>query len=164
MRNANTEQQKQIANKILEEVSSYFEVDIYSKSRKRNIVYARFTAISLIYNFCDKLTCEYIGSLFNQNHSNVIHARKTSGNLIKYDSDFREDYNHLHLYIDNYIKKEKKEYYERNLRLNILSKINRTLRSMDLVLLHNIQINLQEWNQSNGKQLKKNTLDYLLTE
>lgn len=81
---------------ILASVISTFGVDmksINSKSRKREIVWARQAAMSL----CKKHTTQSVSRIGqvvgNRDHATVLHALKNVEDLLESDAEFREKYN-----------------------------------------------------------------------
>lgn len=65
---------------------NYFQIK--SKSRKREIVEARYIAIHLI-NKYQMNTLVNLGKIINRDHSTIIYALKASQDLYKYNFDFR---------------------------------------------------------------------------
>ena len=82
------------ADKIIYIVSNYFNVsleDIKSRSRKRDLVNARFFIIYYLRKCCN-MRYSKIGKIFNRDHSTAIHAYNQVMNLIEYDEEFRNDF------------------------------------------------------------------------
>jgi chromosomal replication initiator protein len=80
---------------ILQQVVGSFGVDmksINSKSRKREIVWARQAAMSL----CKKYTTQSVSRIGqvvgNRDHATVLHALKNVEDLLDSDAEFREKY------------------------------------------------------------------------
>jgi len=76
-------------NEIINTINATLEVNIRSKSRKREIVYSRFIFYRLMRNKNHSL--EKIGSFLDKDHATVIHGLKQFDNLIEYE-DFKEQY------------------------------------------------------------------------
>lgn len=68
--------------------------EIISRTRVRRVVDARHIAIRLSYDAVGgKVSLSNIGRAFAiTNHSSVISSMRVSGNLIKYNKDFRDKY------------------------------------------------------------------------
>lgn len=86
-------------------VATYFNIDVdamQSKSRKRNIVNARQTAMY----FCkEKTNLSYsaIGaSIGRKDHATVVHACKTVSNLLETDQKFKKDIDKIRQQFDMY--------------------------------------------------------------
>lgn len=144
------QKQVKIAFEIINKVNKYYGTDVRNLSRKKEFVYPRFLAIILIYDICDVLTLEFIGTIFKQHHSNMIHARNKARDILDVDSSFREDYQALFFEIDEEIKVNNRDYYNKVEKMKSINRINNKLRKMDLVLLNNINENLNLWKRSNG--------------
>lgn len=81
---------------ILQQVIATFGIDmksINSKSRKREIVWARQAAMSL----CKKYTTQSVSRIGqvigNRDHATVLHALKNVDDLLETEVEFREKYN-----------------------------------------------------------------------
>jgi len=64
------------------------------KSRKRNVVQARYEAMFLM-KFNTKLSLNKIGSFFDKKHDLVLHGIKTISDLMDTDVKFRNDFTEL---------------------------------------------------------------------
>lgn len=63
---------------------------LFTKSRKRNICFARQTSIYLIRNSTN-ISLKVVGAYFaNRHHSTLIHSVRQIKNLIQVDTDVRE--------------------------------------------------------------------------
>ena len=83
--------EKVTTQEVISRVCKIFDCkneDLGSKVRKRNILYARHTAIFLIYEPM-KVSESLAGELFNRDHSTVNFARKKIQRLLKSDKEFQ---------------------------------------------------------------------------
>lgn len=71
---------------IIRIVNEFYGVNCLTDNRKREIVYPRQVAMSLIRKHV-KLTQTVTGSLFNRDHACVVHAEKTVTNIISYNKE-----------------------------------------------------------------------------
>jgi chromosomal replication initiator protein len=79
-------------NEIVNEVCEVFKVDkrdLLSTTRKRDVVEARYIAITLILNANPEMTLKEVGDIFNRDHSTVIYARETYNKLIALEKGFQ---------------------------------------------------------------------------
>lgn len=86
-----------LCNEIIEKVCSYYAVtneDIIGKSRCRDIIKARHMAIYIIRNKV-KYKLKATGTLFNRDHTTVIHAIQNINNLLCYDEATINDLKNL---------------------------------------------------------------------
>ncbi len=65
--------------------------------RQRDLVEARYIAIYLIRESMPGLALSKIGRMFNRDHSTIIYAIETVGDLIKHNYDFRITFNKIKL-------------------------------------------------------------------
>ena len=70
--------------------------------------------------------------------------------MLMYDKYFKAEYEELKVLIYTEIESLNPEYLINNQKTKIISRINLSLRSMDLILLKNIELIIKEWKQSNG--------------
>ena len=92
MRVASTTDQLQVMNEIINQVNSYFEVDCQKNTKKREIVYSRQVAMSIIYELVPRLTLMRIGKKFNKDHATVLYALKRVNNEIGIYQDSNAQY------------------------------------------------------------------------
>jgi chromosomal replication initiator protein len=90
---------------IIKEICKFYSLsyeDITSKSRKREIVKARFIAIYLIRTETDYVLSQ-IGKLFNRDHSTILHSIKIINNTLtlKYDTDISDEMQEIKKIINN---------------------------------------------------------------
>ncbi len=77
---------------ILENVSSYYKIstdDILSKSRKKYLITPRYISMYLMSELLS-LTLKEIGSIFNRDHTSVMHGIKTIKLDLKVDKDLQK--------------------------------------------------------------------------
>ena len=82
---------------IVKKVSDFYNVstaDIKSKSRKKNIVILRQTAVYIATQMTELTTTE-IGDYFGQDHSTVINSKNKISNYIKFKNDLKSDINEI---------------------------------------------------------------------
>ena len=98
-------------------VENYFQFDLSVKSRKREIVFARFIYYKLCNEFCRVRTLSRIGKSVKKDHATVIYGLREFKNIIPYDDDFEKDYLNLKQICNEYsynvqdvINKSKKVY------------------------------------------------------
>jgi chromosomal replication initiator protein len=65
------------------------ESDIKSSTRKREVVEARYIAMTLISVANPEMKLKAIGEIFNRDHSTVLYARETYNKLIASDKTFQ---------------------------------------------------------------------------
>lgn len=85
------------ANDILATVASYFHMTVYElkkKGRQRSVVTARHVCYHIL-RAKTALTILTIGSLFNQDHTTVIHGIRAMNDLIETDEQTRKDISYL---------------------------------------------------------------------
>lgn len=138
-------QQEIIVDIILKESKMFFNVDIFNKSKQEIYTYPRFMVFYAIRKFCDLITYQYIADLFNITHASIINGVNRADNLIKYNQDFRDQFNQLFFHLAETIHEEEPLFYNESDKLKLLSEINKQLREMDILLLNNIKKTLQEW-------------------
>ena len=73
--------------------------ELTSKTRKRNIVTCRHE-ISYILHKVYKVNSSKVGSLFNRDHSTVLHSCKTVSNFIEIDKKYEK---HMGNLINNFM-------------------------------------------------------------
>lgn len=61
-----------------------------SNTRKRDVVEARYIAMSLIMIANPELTLKEVGAMFNRDHSTVVYARDTYNKLMEGDKAFQD--------------------------------------------------------------------------
>jgi hypothetical protein len=78
------------AKEIIKTISNFYNVDILSKSRKKNIISARHLAIYYVYKktTMSQMNCAL---LFNKDHSTIRHSIISIENLLSYDREFRKE-------------------------------------------------------------------------
>lgn len=67
--------------------------DIIGKTRKREVVEARYIAIGIIFNSNDRITKVNIGKIFNRDHSTVIYSLRIFDDLLSCDKSFKRKVN-----------------------------------------------------------------------
>jgi len=80
-------------------VCKYYELEqseLIRRTRKSHIVIARKMCVLFIKKYIPKMTFEAIGSVFNQDHSNIVYAFNHASSLIEVDKELREDYKIMH--------------------------------------------------------------------
>ena len=82
---------KELENELIEIVNGVYDVDIKTKSRKRNIIDARTVFYHLLYNEGYSLTD--IGRAINKNHATVINGLRLFEIILKTDVQFNTNYN-----------------------------------------------------------------------
>lgn len=76
--------------KILSAVSSFYKVDLFERTKKREITFARQVAMELLWVFGGMGTVA-IGKTFRKDHSTVSAARKQVWNLCATNPEVRKD-------------------------------------------------------------------------
>ena len=82
---------KELENELIEIVNGVYDVDIKTKSRKRNTIDARTVFYHLLYNEGYSLTD--IGRAINKNHATVINGLRLFEIILKTDVQFNTNYN-----------------------------------------------------------------------
>lgn len=80
-------------------VCKYYELEpqeLIRRTRKSHIVIARKMCVLFIKKYIPKMTFEAIGSVFNQDHSNIVYAFNHASSLIEVDKELKEDYKIMH--------------------------------------------------------------------
>lgn len=114
---------------IKDMVSTYYGVDVASKSRKYQYIVARTVAYKILRDEL-KMTFKEIGRYFNKNHASVLCALKNYESLSAYDKSIQDDYLEIkHLWFTEsdsfedvdpfFIKKEIKSLHQQNKMLNL---------------------------------------------
>lgn len=90
---------------IITEICKYYSLsieEVKGKSRKREIVKARFIAIYIIRMETD-FTLSGIGKIFNRDHTTILHSIKIINNTLtlKYDTDISDDLRAIKKIINN---------------------------------------------------------------
>ena len=130
---------------MIEKIIELTGIDIRKKSRKREVVYVRqmYYHLRLKYMRCSKNSlCKDIG----QNHATILHALKECEKWLKFDKQYKSDYQRIEKLFQNETKLFKLSRIEKlidimNERitgLNILG--NETLRNMWAKRLGNLVI------------------------
>ena len=98
-------------------VENYYNFNLSVRSRKREIVFARFIFYKLAYDFCKIRTLSKVGKSVKKDHATVIYGLKEFDNIMPYDKDFEKDYLNLKRICNEYsynvqdiINKSKKIY------------------------------------------------------
>lgn len=66
------------------------ETDLKSSTRKREVVEARYIAMTLILIANPEMKLKDVGDIFNRDHSTIIYARETYNKLIASDKRFQD--------------------------------------------------------------------------
>lgn len=79
--------------------------DIYSTTRKQQIIYARHT-FNHICRTRLNMSLESIGRIINRDHSTIIHSVRQTNDLIEYDKQFDRTYQQTLKLLDSYSNEE----------------------------------------------------------
>lgn len=80
---------------IITAVQHYTGVDMFEKSRRREVVMARYIAMYGL-RATTNLNLEQVGKICgNKNHATVLHAIKLINNLLEVDKEFKQEYKPL---------------------------------------------------------------------
>jgi chromosomal replication initiator protein len=78
-------------DKILSTVSEFYKVDLFQKTRKREVSFPRMVAISMLHLFTN-MTLEEISKEFGvADHARVVYSKKTVWALCKVDPELRKE-------------------------------------------------------------------------
>lgn len=77
-------------DKILSEVMTFYQVNIFNKSRERKVCFPRQVAMSLLSKF-GGMSLDQIGKLFQQTHTTALYARKKVNQLSKVYPEIRQE-------------------------------------------------------------------------
>ena len=123
--------QLQVMDEIINQVNSYFEVDCMQNTQKREIVYPRQVAMSIIYELVPRITLVSIGKKFNKDHATVLNAFKRVNNEIGiYQDSYAQ-------YLDIIANIEKSEIYKNSniqknkIRQSLATEIYKKIISLD---------------------------------
>ena len=87
-------------NELIQAINRALKIDIKSKSRKRDIVYARFIFYNKLRNSKDRYySFQNIGDFLGKDHATIIHGLKQYDILKEYD-DFKEIINKVETEIE----------------------------------------------------------------
>lgn len=131
MRAASTTDQLQVMDEIINQVNSYFETDCQKNTQKREIVYPRQVAMSIIYELMPRITLVNIGKKFNKDHATVLNAFKRVNNEISIYQDSNAQY------LDIVANIEKSEIYKNSniqknkIRQSLANKVYKKIISLD---------------------------------
>lgn len=75
--------------KVLNVVSSFFKVDLWDRTRKREVVFPRQVAMSLLYVFTD-MGLKKIAEEFGTDHATVLYSRNTVWGLCRHYPEIRK--------------------------------------------------------------------------
>lgn len=78
---------------IIKAVSERYDIpfkDLASKTRKREVVYARQVAMTMLHRY-SRISLKNIGIKFNRDHTTVIHSKNTIQDLIDTDDMVKQD-------------------------------------------------------------------------
>ena len=123
--------QLQVMDEIINQVNSYFEVDCMQNTQKREIVYPRQVAMSIIYELVPRITLVSIGKKFNKDHATVLNAFKRVNNEIGIYQDSNAQY------LDIIANIEKSEIYKNSniqknkIRQSLATKVYKKIISLD---------------------------------
>jgi len=84
--------EKRIIKHIIEIVLLYYNIPaakLYEKTRKPEIVKARYQVIYFVSKYISKITLERRGEIFDLDHSTIHHALKTVNNEIETNAEYR---------------------------------------------------------------------------
>lgn len=104
---------QEILDDILAEVFDIDRSDLYTPTRRREVVEARQLGMYIRSHrmMTDKATLAMVGRAYNRDHTTVIHAQKVVNNLIATDRRFREkarlvlrNYGNYEIYLQNTCK------------------------------------------------------------
>lgn len=73
---------------ILEKAKTFFGFDIFEKTNKREVSFARMVTMELLWQF-SYLTLTQIGDIFHKDHTTVISARKKVWDICSIDKAMR---------------------------------------------------------------------------
>ena len=128
---ASTTDQLQVMNEIINQVNSYFEVDCQKNTRKREVVYPRQVAMSIIYELVPRLTLVSIGKKFNKDHATVLNSIKR----VKQEIEFYHESSAQ--YLDIIANIQKSEIYKNSniqknkIRQSLATKVYKKIISLD---------------------------------
>ena len=80
---------------IQKKVELYFGLELNTKCRRREYIYARMIYYKLVRNFHPDMSYQQIANTMNKNHATVLHALKEFPNVCRFDKQFTKDYNIL---------------------------------------------------------------------
>ena len=131
MRVASTKDQLQVMNEIINQVNSYFETDCQKNTRKREVVYPRQLAMSIIYELVPRLTLVNIGKKFNKDHATVLNSIKR----VKQEIEFYYESSAQYLDIVANIQKSKiyknSNIQKNKIRQSLATKVYKKIISLD---------------------------------
>tara|TARA_R110001606_G_scaffold323687_1_gene470481 strand:- start:655 stop:1086 length:432 start_codon:yes stop_codon:yes gene_type:complete len=131
MRVASTTDQLQVMDEIINQVNSYFETDCQKNTQKREIVYPRQVAMSIIYKLMPRLTLVSIGKKFNKDHATVLNSIKR----VKQEIEFYHESSAQ--YLDIIANIQKSEIYKNSniqknkIRQSLATKVYKKIISLD---------------------------------
>lgn len=76
-------------DKILSEVMTFYQVNIFNKSRERKVCFPRQVAMSLLISF-GGMTLDSIGQLFSKDHATVLYAKRQVEKLCRAYPELRQ--------------------------------------------------------------------------
>lgn len=86
---------------LIKHLNAYFEVDLMSKTRKRNVIDVRHTVMHVMRNM--GYTTTFIGEMFNKDHATVVHASRKLRALINIEPEMRVMYGVVKSMVEQFI-------------------------------------------------------------
>ena len=90
--------------KIRNVIEKFYKLDISTKTRKLEYVYARAIYFELCYNYT-KHTYSQIADTLSMNHASVLHSIKTFPYMLKHDKQLNSEYYLIRQLLDFSLKK-----------------------------------------------------------
>lgn len=104
-------------------IESRYNIDLSTRSRKREFVYYRYIYYQLCKELIPNSTASGIGRMVNRDHASVLHGLNQFPYIVLYDSDFLKTYNKIKTTVEvefdrlqSIIDKSKKTYGVINVR------------------------------------------------
>lgn len=143
----NVESERKIAKEIIKTVSEYYNTDLTEDTRRREVSVPRYISVYLVREYTKKVTYDYIGMLFNRDHSGFVTSVKRLKEQIPFDSELRRDLKEIKSLIElsewyNGSKLKTNLIYESIIHLNTLteSEIKDFNNSLIIYKLNNLQV------------------------
>lgn len=87
---------------LIKHLNAYFEVDLMSKTRKRNVIDVRHTVMHVMRNM--GYTTTFIGTMFQKDHATVVHASKKLRALMNIEPEMKVMYGVVRNMVEQFIQ------------------------------------------------------------
>lgn len=127
--------EKELANEIIRIVCDYYDVDVFEQTHRHEISIPRYISVYLIREFTKNVSYDYLGKLFNRDHSGFVTSVSKFKDSLYFDKVRKAEVEDLNTLI------KLSKYYSKNIlkkrfMLNILNFLD-TLNVSQIEMFYN---------------------------